>query len=690
MARGKTRSPNALHLRRAGSRAAKPFVTPDPVPRINELIKGARTSWLGLLSYLAFIGVTLLGVTDADFFISERQTQLPLIGVTIPTARFFAVAPVLGVMLYTYLHLYLLKLWEELSVAPHTVNNDFIGDEIDPWLVADYALTFRSDSPFRNRPLRWLASKVSLVLIFVAVPLVLTGFWWRSMPKHDEMLTVIWCGFPLLISLYVAATSYRRLSELARHAHEGPIWRPVGWAIWSMVWFAVSLLGWLRTEGTLEDYSRRSGFYDAALGAALVDFEALTPSAFLKLTGNTKDEESIANAANAKISGRWWMQTDILTERQANALASIRRFFGLQPATSPINGRPVRHLLAQAQLSGEIFVQTPADWLVNDAAEQMFRKEWCRTEGLLPIVCGNGPFVAETPFAFLAFQRQKWCVEAYGESATVPTADCEAHFASRDEIYRAAWESARTSALNALPLRDLAGADLRGANLIGVRLERANLTEARLEGADLSDARLEGADFSDARLMGVSLAAAHLERAVLNRARLDGADLRRLVHLEGAFLRDANLRRALVIEARLDRADLSGAQLEGANFSYAHLQMAKLPQAQLQRAELREANLEGADLAEANLELSFLGGVKFSADTNFGDAIFTAASIRAANLTSTAISVSQVNSMFGDASVTLPTRMPAPAHWPTEDIDSVAFYGQWNSRQESKITTPPN
>ena len=42
------------------------------------------------------IGIALLAVEDADFFIPERQTELPLIGVSIPTALFFAIAPGLG------------------------------------------------------------------------------------------------------------------------------------------------------------------------------------------------------------------------------------------------------------------------------------------------------------------------------------------------------------------------------------------------------------------------------------------------------------------------------------------------------------------------------------------------------------------------------------------------------------------
>ena len=56
----------------------------------------ARTSWIALLGYLAFIGVTLLAVEDADFFVPSRQTQLSLVNVSIPTASFFIFAPIVA------------------------------------------------------------------------------------------------------------------------------------------------------------------------------------------------------------------------------------------------------------------------------------------------------------------------------------------------------------------------------------------------------------------------------------------------------------------------------------------------------------------------------------------------------------------------------------------------------------------
>lgn len=92
--------------------------TKRQIARINEISALARASWLGLLAYLAFIFVTLLGVTDADFLVPSRQTQLPLVNVEIPTFYFFILAPILAAALYIYLHIFLIKLWDSIADAP--------------------------------------------------------------------------------------------------------------------------------------------------------------------------------------------------------------------------------------------------------------------------------------------------------------------------------------------------------------------------------------------------------------------------------------------------------------------------------------------------------------------------------------------------------------------------------------------
>ena len=78
-------------------------------------------------------------------------------------------------------------------------------------------------------------------------------------------------------------------------------------------------------------------------------------------------------------------------------------------------------------------------------------------------------------------------------------------------------------------------ANLAGANLKYANLEDADLEYANLAGANLGYANLEDADLASASLRGANLKDANLEGANLKDANLEGASLR------GANLKDANL-----------------------------------------------------------------------------------------------------------------------------------------------------
>ena len=66
------------------------------ITRINELSQLARQAWFTQLAFLAFIGVTLLSVQDADLLVLSRKTQLPMVGIDIPIRWFLVFAPILA------------------------------------------------------------------------------------------------------------------------------------------------------------------------------------------------------------------------------------------------------------------------------------------------------------------------------------------------------------------------------------------------------------------------------------------------------------------------------------------------------------------------------------------------------------------------------------------------------------------
>ena len=532
------------------------------IARIKALGETARATWFVLLGYLAFVGLTLLGVQDLDFFSAASRTQLPLVGIAIPTMTFFLVAPVLGAALHVYLHLYLLKLWEALAEAPPRGRHMWLGDIVFPWLVNDWALRQRPDEAIRTRPLDRLGNWVMAAVIWLAAPVVLGWFWWRSATAHDPWLTLV-IAAAFGISLYASFRGWRQARACLRHAGRTPTaprrWRVRLWR-WAVLPLAATVLvvtSWLRTEGGLDHYADRViAFSGPWVGLTFRD---------------TLDDR-----------GGWISAAEVRE-------AWIRERFPTLASVSLLNddGRIRWTPIARIDLIGAEIAARPADWVGRDTAEGRFRVDWCRDRGVPADASALAP---HAPFQRAA--RDAWCGARFID-------DCPPAFQVLDDAFANEWAEQRREYLATIVRPDLRGRDLRHAKISG----------AYLVGVDVVGARLEGADLWEARLEDVTLLHARLEGAKLRGVRLQRADLRG-ISLEGMDLGSIELEDALLWDARLTDTDLSGALLEGANLIRANLERANLHKARLQNAILRDVQLQGAGLSLADLEGADLRGAR--------------------------------------------------------------------------------
>ena len=673
---------------------------PDPhaaIARINEISALARTTWFGLLAYLAFVGVTLLAVEDADFFVPARRTDLPLVNVAIPTADFFLFAPLLGAALYAYLHLQLLKLWEALAEAPATIAGQPLAEHVYPWLITDFALS-RRPGALRPRPLRRLANVVTQALVYWAGPLVLLGFWARSMPAHSERMTLI-IALCLAVAVYVGATGWWRAQNLLLERDATPwsgwLWlkRPLG----LLALCALLLTSWLTTEGGTEHRTnqivdllndmRPAG--EPSLFHACIPGQATEPAHRPQAGGITCDDRFGEEKPKWLIQEQTiaihpWVRT--LRELTFDTRDTLFGFvFGERHDWTP---------LAPADLAGVEVIAKPADWRDYQTARRRFRTDWCKQQGIDLEICARSHSRADPAPPYLETLRTAWCAKG-----TRGIQDCPAHFRRLDNDFQTAWDEEWSVTLAALDRLDLSRRDLRGANLSaaflasgldlrgarmeganlsrarmeradlrGARMERADLRGARMERADLSGARMEGAGLIGARMEGADLSGARMEGANLSRARMEGAGLSG-ARIEGADLSGARMEGANLRWARIEGADLSRARMEGANLRWARIEGADLRWARIEGADLSRARIEGADLKWARIEGASLNRARM-AESDCTSAAFLAALVQSADITcrSGTLTQAQLTYTVGNAD----TRLPSGLHvWSCLDRTSL-------------------
>lgn len=137
----------------------------------------------------------------------------------------------------------------------------------------------------------------------------------------------------------------------------------------------------------------------------------------------------------------------------------------------------------------------------------------------------------------------------------------------------------------------LAGADMRGANLAGLIFRRPVLCDVSFAGADLTGAKWRSADRSF-----IGSAAASTKCGVdLRAANLEGANLS-LTTFEEPWLVGTNFRGAKIVDV-----DFSGSRLKGICFDGAVLLNANLRGADLTDASFKGADLRAADLSTATV-----------------------------------------------------------------------------------------
>ncbi len=446
-----------------------PEIPPDiqsKLKHIEEISKNARGTWLSLIAVLLFSAIAVAGVKDSDYFIYGAGLVLPVINVAVPVKSFFYAGPLIILGLYTYLHLYLLKLWRALAeTGAEPVPGLRLDDLVFPWLISDAAISLMPDA--RGRPFGWLIQAVSFVFLWLAAPMILILFWLRSFPPHDVFLTS-WIGFLISLAFAGGQISYGLSRAILRSQSTAGSREPVTSLPWIVrIGLVVLCIGYLFVgwDVTSKFYPVRLNDKIAAFGVDddvrwhnVMDWQEFDDGGWLPVySANLYRAELVERPSN------WLPREEALEEFKARYSGEKRKAF---QAEGYENTGWIRH------------------------AEEAFQKQ---RDSLLTRL-------RALDFPGASFRKVNL------EQAFLPGLDLKGADLRAANLARATLE----------------GADLMGANLQDADLRDANLQDAVLRGAKLQNAELWNANLQDAEMLG-----AKLQDADLWNANLQDADLRR-------------------------------------------------------------------------------------------------------------------------------------------------------------------
>ena len=185
----------------SGARQPDEIAAFDVLDNIAEISKNARKVFVSMLLGCVYTWLTIATTTDLDLIANTASSPLPIIGTEIPIVSFYIVAPLILTGTYAYLGVYMHNLWRSLARLPAIFPD---GEPLDtkayPWLAICLVRGSFTLLKSERSLVWWIQWAMTVFLAWSVVPLTLTLFWGRVLPRHD------WWLVGLHICLLVLAT----------------------------------------------------------------------------------------------------------------------------------------------------------------------------------------------------------------------------------------------------------------------------------------------------------------------------------------------------------------------------------------------------------------------------------------------------------------------------------------------------
>lgn len=605
-------------------------------PLLDHIKNLSKSSGIVLVSTLV-LGTFLLlagfSTSDLDILTDSGRTKLPILNTELSTRPFIIVAPLLLLIAFTTLHIYLSRLWSMIATMPAVFPDGCpLTLKIYPWVVNELAI---SEFP---RMYNMLAVRFLLfTVLFFSVPVSLVLFVGRCMILREVPLATWHVGL-VVLSVFISRHFFYVFKSILRERSNipstwrkpaGPIFRVFAHAVDLVLLAVLTAVIWSmpRNLPIASSPAQRSLQWDveenmqaSILGSYSARIENVLASRDAVLS--KKEHIELKNACRD-----FNKSTEAVTGRRGIFIEDIQSIWGVKLFNFNGNIEAAgRNTLDFFEAQDELFLDLSPKFRADLVARNRYSMLASQLPDRLRVNYhaqpgGDGRFPAKRVADLIGsgpgFDREhflrEWRVSlarAHRVSFSLAPSFDEYRDLRRDlRGLRAA-----DSYLVGADFRgtDLSGADFRLADLRGVRwagedgqaaaiLSFAVFEEARLQLSNFQRCTLSGANFSNASMMG----------SVFYRSNLHGASLIssdvRLTNFSSSILIGAVLSNVDGLGSDFSFADLKGANLsfgsfEGCDFFAADLRASNLLYADFTGSLMHQVDLSGANLSKSKFE----------------------------------------------------------------------------------------
>jgi uncharacterized protein YjbI with pentapeptide repeats len=478
---------------------------------VNDSATRVSAIWISFLIFSLYLLIAATTVTQRQLLLAD-PIKLPVLDIELPLWGFFFLAPILFVILHSYVLLQVLLLGRTTAAYNSAVarlglsceENISVRQRLANTL---FAQIFAGSPREREGFIGWLLRAIVWITLAIAPILIVLAFQFSFLAYHSHIAT--WTH-RLLILIELAA--FFLIWPLALDAQKVFQWPKVGVDLKHLAALSWSLLGPYEPWHTAWPWLRQR---PAPFAACLLFI-------IVSLSIATFPGEPHVNLA----TGHWPLsvQCDRLLQRQF-PFADLRFDRLILPGIDVVDKEKLSKI----------------EGATSERGLNPWQGERTQYFGNRNITCGD---LTNSDL------RRVDLTGARMSSADLTRADLQGASLDMAQLQGVIFDKAQ------LQVSSFSKAELQGASLDAAHLEGASLAGANLHGADLGFARLTGASLLNAQLQGAGIDSAHLEGADLTGA-----------HLQGATFEQSQLQGALFYNAMLQGADFFKSDLSHTDFS---------------------------------------------------------------------------------------------------------------------------
>lgn len=201
----------------------------DGLKTVEEASRGARKLFISLVLACAYSALAIWAVRSREDTGEGSTLTLPFIDVDIGLWEFHVVVPLILAVGFSYFHLQLQRVWEEISRLPAIFpDGKAVDQKIHPWLITGFVRShfpYLRDNPI---PLFRLQELVVIVLAWGIVPVTQAYFVGSFVVQFPEYAYQSGFGAALVVLTTIGAVvSYQTAKAHLRGEYEG-LYRPFG------------------------------------------------------------------------------------------------------------------------------------------------------------------------------------------------------------------------------------------------------------------------------------------------------------------------------------------------------------------------------------------------------------------------------------------------------------------------------